>query len=138
MPQGRSVSMSWDLLARMEARYGDSFYIMDVLAFEDNYRAFLAAFRRHYANTNIAYSYKTNYTPRLCQLVNEMGGYAEVVSRMEYELAERVGVPASRIIFNGPYKSADDISRALAAGSIVNLDSFQEVLVVEEFARSSP
>lgn len=132
------LNLSWDVLQDLEERHGDSFYILDVQGFEHNYREFLAAFQHFYAHTQIAYSYKTNYIPRLCQLVNEWGGYAEVVSMMEYELARRVGVDPRRIIFNGPYKSADDLQHALLSGSIVNLDAWYEIECIEHIAQRNP
>lgn len=132
------MKIDWESLRKLEAKYGGSFYILDTTQFKSNYLEFLNAFRSIYLNSNIAYSYKTNYTPKLCQLVNAMGGYAEVVSQMEYELARRVGVPAPRIIFNGPFKTAQDLERALLSGSIVNLDSSYEVAIVSEVAGKYP
>jgi diaminopimelate decarboxylase len=67
-----------------------------------------------------------------------MGGYAEVVSAMEYELARQVRVAPQQIIFNGPLKREADIARALCSGSIVNLDSFYEVALVAKIAHSVP
>ena len=107
-------------------------------AFRTNYEEFLDAFRAIYPRSQIAYSYKTNYIPRLCWEVDRLGGYAEVVSAMEYDLALRVGVDPARIIFNGPYKSEDDLERALLAGSVVNLDADYEVALVEAIARRHP
>lgn len=127
---------TWEQLQRLAEEYGDSYYVMDVTAFEANYRELLGAFREVYRNTNIAYSYKTNYTPRLCQSVLSFGGFAEVVSRLEYDLALRIEVPPKRIIFNGPYKSRDDLEYALLSGSICNLDDIYEVEAVEDIARS--
>jgi diaminopimelate decarboxylase len=57
---------------------------------------------------------------------------------MEYDLALKVGVMPQRIIFNGPYKSESDIEKALLAGSVVNLDSFYEVMIVEAIAQRMP
>ncbi len=132
------LKISWELLHKLEKKYGDSFYLLDIKAFRVNYREFLDSFQAIYPKTNIAYSYKTNYTPKLCQCVNEMGGYAEVVSSMEYDLAVRIGVPPQRIVFNGPYKSEADLEKALLAGSIVNLDSFYEVSLIETIAQRAP
>ena len=67
-----------------------------------------------------------------------MGGYAEVVSSMEYDLAIRIGVPPTRVVLNGPYKSEADLKKALVAGSIVNLDSYYEVALVEKIAQRAP
>lgn len=132
------MKISWQTLQRLEREYGDSFYILDIRKFEDNYKEFLTSFREIYSNSNIGYSYKTNYTPKLCQWVNSMGGYAEVVSQMEYDLAIRIGVPPSKIIFNGPLKLNEDIENAIVAGSIVNLDSLREVLIVKDLAQRLP
>jgi diaminopimelate decarboxylase len=132
------MKISWQLLAELENRYGDTFYILDLDKFRVNYQEFLAAFASIYPRTKIAYSYKTNYTPILCQMVDSMGGFAEVVSHIEYDLALRVGVSPEKIIFNGPYKSKSDIALALCRGSIVNLDSNYEINIVNEVASKYP
>ena len=132
------MDLSWQILNKLEKEYGESFYLLDIEKFKKNYQEFLEAFRSIYPNSNIGYSYKTNYTPKLCQYVNSVGGYAEVVSRLEYDLAIHIGVPPSRIIFNGPLKLKEDIENAIAAGSIVNLDSLQEVSIVKELAQTLP
>ena len=132
------TNVNWQTLKNLNEEFGDSFYLIDLEKFQQNYRQFLDAFRVVYPNSQIAYSYKTNYTPRLCQIVQTMGGYAEVVSGMEYELALRVGVPAERIIFNGPYKQQTDFEKALLSGSIVNLDAAYEIKWVSELANRFP
>jgi len=132
------MKLSWARLDALAAHYGDAFYLVDLARFQANYGEFQAAFRAIYARSQIAYSYKTNYTPRLCQLVNQLGGYAEVVSGMEYALACRVGAPPERIIFNGPFKQPADLKRALLAGAIVNIDSPYEVALVEQIAQAAP
>lgn len=129
---------SWEQLEHLSAQYGESFYLLDLSRFQANYQAFLQAFQAVYAKSQIAYSYKTNYTPRLCQLVRDYGGYAEVVSGMEYGLALKIGVAAQRIIFNGPYKQENDLTHALLSGSVVNLDSVYEVEQVKILAARFP
>lgn len=132
------MNLSWALLNDLAQVYGDSFYLLDLAQFESNYQEFLTAFRSVYPWTQLAYSYKTNYTPRLCQIVHRLGGYAEVVSAMEYGLARRIGVPAERIIFNGPYKQPADLELALLNGSVVNLDAAYEVALVQALAVRYP
>lgn len=122
-----AVELSWHRLEELACAYGHAFYLLDSDAFRRNYAEFLGAFRSIYPRSQIAYSYKTNYAPALCRIVESMGGYAEVVSELEYELAVRVGVPPERIVFNGPCKREAALERALLAGAIVNLDSMHEV-----------
>lgn len=126
------LNLNWSLLNKLENEYGESFYILNLEAFRNNYNEFLEAFRGEYSKTNIAYSYKTNYIPKLCQCVNSSGGYSEVVSGMEYDLALRLGVSPKDIIFNGPYKTKEDIRKAVSEGATVNLDSSCEVSILKE------
>ncbi len=132
------MQLSWQILQRLEQEHGECFYLLDINKFKQNYSQFLDCFRSIYPNTNIGYSYKTNYIPKICKSVDELGGYAEVVSQMEYDLAIKIGVPPSRIIFNGPLKYTQDLERAVLAGSIVNLDSLQEVQIICELAQRLP
>ena len=76
----------------LRKEYGEAFYLLDSEQFRNNFVELKECFSTIYPNFNIAYSYKTNYTPKLCRIVNELGGYAEVVSEMELELALRIGV----------------------------------------------
>ena len=68
----------------LEKEYGSPLYIFHAGEFKKNYMDLLETFRKIYPKYNIAYSYKTNYTPKICKLVKELGGLAEVVSEMEY------------------------------------------------------
>ncbi|MCK5018862.1 MAG: hypothetical protein KAS32_17500, partial [Candidatus Peribacteraceae bacterium] len=97
-----------------------------------------AAFSSRYEKLIIGYSYKTNYIPYLCNIIKDKGGYAEVVSRLEYDLALRIGQDPKEIIFNGPVKHYADIETALDNQSIVNLDAWCEVGHVNEYARANP
>jgi diaminopimelate decarboxylase len=132
------MRLSWVDFDRLEQEYGESFFIVDICQFKQNYTEFIQAFRSIYANTNLGYSYKTNYLPKLCQTAAELGGYAEVVSQMEYDLAIAIGVPPHRIIFNGPLKHQADLEAAILAGAIVNLDSLEEVELVAALAKRLP
>jgi diaminopimelate decarboxylase len=121
------MELNYKLLKELEDKFGESFYLLYTDIFKENFDEFLGEFRKFYPKTFIGYSYKTNYTPRLCEIIYEKGGYAEVVSEMEYDLAIRVGVPSKLIIVNGPYKNKTALKKFLLAGSIVNLDSYREL-----------
>ena len=92
------MKLNKQIISDLRKEYGDAFYLLDSKQFRSNYTELKNAFSSIYSNFNIAYSYKTNYTPRLCKIVNELGGYAEVVSEMEAALAMRIGVKENRII----------------------------------------
>ena len=61
-------------------RYGSPLYLFYENEFRANFAHLCEVFRAVYKNYIPAYSYKTNYTPYVCGIVKEMGGYAEVVS----------------------------------------------------------
>lgn len=123
-----------NVLNALRAEYGDAFYILDTVQFKKNFDELKAAFSIIYSNFNIAYSYKTNYTPKLCRIINELGGYAEVVSEMEMELAYRVGVVPQKIIWNGPIKDINKVNSFLLDGGTVNIDSLSEAKDIQKFA----
>lgn len=132
-------SLTHGELHALSAIYGgDALFLLDRGRFAENYRELLEAFTRHWPRTRIAWSYKTNYTPCLCADVDRWGGYAEVVSRMEFDLALKLGVAAERIRYNGPYKRAADVETALTAGAVVNLESPYELETVEALAAREP
>lgn len=124
-------------LLELAHEYGDSFYVLDLDRFRANYRDFEGAFAAHYPNVRLAYSYKTNYTPVICEAVRDLGGYAEVVSIMEHDLALRLGNAPADVIFNGPMKRPPDLRRALLGGALVNIDAPYELDLVEAVARGS-
>jgi diaminopimelate decarboxylase len=130
------MPLNYEILDNMSDHFGDAFYLMDSKKFGQNFDEFLCAFSNIYPKTNIGYSYKTNYTPKLCKLVNEKGGYAEVVSEMEYDLAIKIGVNPKMIIVNGPYKTKKALEKFILGESIVNLDSYAEVEFLKEISQS--
>ena len=118
--------------------HGESFYVFEETRLRQNFARLSAAFTRAYRESRIAYSYKTNYTPAICKAVDEMGGLAEVVSEMEYDLARSLGIAGPRIIYNGPYKSASSMRDALHRGAIVNLDSIRDYGIAMAVASEVP
>jgi len=113
------------------------FYVFEQREFEKNYIHLEEAFRRIYPNYQIAYSYKTNYTPYICKCVKALGGYAEIVSDMEYTLAKQLGYENRRIIYNGPCKG-ERLEEHLINGGISNIDNKDEADRVIEFAKKNP
>jgi diaminopimelate decarboxylase len=123
------------LLDEIASQVGGSFFAFDAAAFCINAAEFADAFSSRYPMTEVAYSYKTNYTPAVCQLANEHGLTAEVVSQFEYQLARHIGVPGTRIIFNGPAKSRDALHLALLEGAQIHADSLGEVVRILDIAQ---
>jgi len=124
--------MDKQIIEQLRAEYGEAFYLLDSVQFRKNFAELKTAFNNIYPNWNIAYSYKTNYTPKLCKIVNELGGYAEVVSEMELEIAKRVGCKMDRVIWNGPIKNVPIMEQFLLDGGTINIDSIEELEQVKD------
>lgn len=123
-----------EVISKLRREYGDAFYLLDSEQYRKNFIELRDTFRKIYPNFNIAYSYKTNYTPKFCKIVNELEGYAEVVSEMELEIAQRVGVKPDRIIWNGPIKNPQKLEEFLVTGGTDNIDSIEELAMVKTIA----
>lgn len=123
-----------EIISSLRAEYGEAFYLLDSKQFRKNFIELKDTFSAIYPNFNIAYSYKTNYTPKFCKIVNELGGYAEVVSEMEAELALKCGVEPKRIIWNGPIKNPEKMTEFLLLGGTVNIDSISEAEYIKDLA----
>lgn len=126
------------VIAKLRAEYGDAFYLLDSEQYQKNFLELRDTFRSIYPNFNIAYSYKTNYTPKFCKIVDQLGGYAEVVSEMEMEIALRCGVKHQRIIWNGPIKNPQKLEEFLVAGGTDNIDSLDELEIVKGIVKRHP
>ncbi|MDD7317453.1 MAG: pyridoxal-dependent decarboxylase [Prevotella sp.] len=132
------MKLNHAIIKSLSDEHGGAFYLLDSEQFALNFRELQEAFRSFYEDTYIAYSYKTNYTPRLCRLVEELGGYAEVVSDMEYEITKRLGIPTSKVHFNGPVKNTAVVNEVIMGGGVVNLDDYVEVANILELANANP
>lgn len=130
------ITIDYNLLKGLDEKYGAPFYIMNPEQYKKNINDFLNAFKRQYEKVIAGYSFKTNYVPALCNIAKGQGCVAEVVSDMEYALAEKIGF--DKIIFNGPIKRTPNLYYALENGALVNLDSEYEVEFVCKYKKEHP
>jgi diaminopimelate decarboxylase len=115
-------------------QYGSPLFVLSVPALRERYRDLNRAFKTRYPRFQIAYSYKTNYLKAVCSILHQEGAWAEVVSGFEYDIARDLGLPGDRIVFNGPYKTRDELRRAFQEGALVNVDNYDELQVMEDVA----
>jgi diaminopimelate decarboxylase len=71
----------------------------------------------------------------LCRIIDQRGGFAEIVSEMEYRLAKSIHIKDENIYYNGPYKSKESIESLLIGGGYVNIDSIYEIGIIESIAK---
>ncbi len=75
----------------------------------------------------IGFSFKTNYPVAQAGILKLQGAWAEVVSGREYRLAQRCGYRGDQIIFNGPYKTDEELRRAISARALLNVNDHDEL-----------
>lgn len=129
------MKLTSELISELCTKYGDSFYLLNTNKFKSNFMELQGVLRKYYRNSYIAYSYKTNYIPALCKIVDELDGYAEVVSDMECDIALKLGVNPEKIVFNGPYKKKDAVNKLILDGATINIDSLYDFNIVLELAK---
>jgi len=108
--------------------YGTPLHVVDKSRLKNNHDNFIAAFRQHLPNVELATSYKTNPLPGVLTALHRRGTFAEVISHFELWLALKLGVPPERIIVNGPGKGKDCIDLAVSQGvRLINIDGREEI-----------
>jgi diaminopimelate decarboxylase len=123
---------------RLAREHGDSFFLLDLERVSEAHAALLEPFRRRYADTLLAYSVKTNYTPRVLRRVRELGSLAEVVSETEYEIALRAGFTPEEILINGAVHREDFLRNVLQQGVRINLDGWYMLETLHQLSRAQP
>lgn len=128
--------MNFEQLDKLSRKYGTPYYLMNGKTYLDNIQSFKEAFKRRYEKIIVGYSFKTNYVPALCQIAKDAGCYAEVVSSMEFQIAQTLGF--KNIIFNGPIKTDEALTAAIEADAIINVDSEYEIDFICRYKREHP
>jgi len=121
-------------VADLIERFGSPLFVFSERTLRRTIREAKRAFALRYPKVQFAWSYKTNYLDAICQIFHEEGSWAEVVSEHEYAMARRLGVPGSRILFNGPYKPKAALEMAVADGAHIHVDHYDELYLLETIA----
>lgn len=103
------------------------YYVIEKGNLDMNFQLFQESLENFWPNYIIGYSYKTNALPWIVKHFQDMGCYAEVVSKDEYELSQLIGTKSGNLIYNGPIKSRESFLEAIKNGCIVNIDSQREL-----------
>lgn len=117
-------------LRQLLTEHGSPLHVVDLTALTEQVQSL--------ADTGVElfYSYKTNPVPDSLAAMHAAGASAEIISGYEWWLARRLGIPAERIIYNGPAKDDESLRAAVAEGCLsINLNSLNELERIEAIAR---
>jgi diaminopimelate decarboxylase len=115
-------------------KFGTPLYVVDEQRVRDNYRRFYKAFSERWPSVMVCYAYKANSNTAICKILHGEGAGAEVSSGNELQIANRIGVPGQRTVFNGNNKSAAELEMAISNDVLINVDSIQELLAVDRIS----
>jgi len=113
-------------------QYGSPLFVLSEKQIRTNLKNAVRIFKNRYPNIQFAWSYKTNYLNAVCSIYHQEGSWAEVVSGFEYDKARKLGVDGKHIIFNGPDKSDEDLTRAIKVKAKIHIDHADEMYKIIE------
>lgn len=115
-------------LASLIEKWGSPLHVIDIeklLGNLDEFQSVPAGFDK---GLEVFYSYKTNPLPWIFEALHGRGVGAEVISEYELWLAFKLGVPADRIIYNGPAKSVASLNAAIDRNILsININNLEEM-----------
>lgn len=121
-------------LSRLAARVGQTpFYAYDRAVLSQRVRTLRAALP---AGIELHYAMKANPMPALVAHMAGLVGGIDVASAGELKVALDAGADPQHISFAGPGKRDVELHQAVAAGVLVNIESFREVDVLAHAAQS--
>lgn len=124
--------VSLDLLAR---KYGTPLYVYSSATLRRHVDAYEKAFSKIKHLT--CFAVKANSNLAVLNLLGNQGAGADVVSGGELFRALKAGIPASKIVYAGVGKTAEEIRFALDSRILMfNIESADELMAIDKVARS--
>lgn len=122
-------------IAEIAKKVSTPFYCYSNTAISTNFTTYQQAFSEQ--NTLICYAVKANSNQAVLATLAKLGSGADVVSMGEIRRAIGAGIPASKIVYSGVAKTAEEIHFALSTGIFqFNVESEPELELISEIATS--
>ena len=119
-------------IEELTTRFGSPLFVVSERQLRQNIQGLFTAFQSRYSEVVYGWSYKTNYSSAIAQILHQEGAWAEVVSKFEYEKARSLGIDGDKIIFNGPYKPKAILQQAVIEGAHIHVDHFDELALLQQ------
>ncbi|MBY9020904.1 MAG: alanine racemase [Candidatus Lokiarchaeota archaeon] len=89
------------------------FMIFFAARVKSNINSFCRAFQSVFDNFQCFYSFKANFLPEICSIINSEGVGAELIGLPELKLALKLQFPPEKIIVGGPYLPQELIEKCI-------------------------
>lgn len=123
-------------IVKLLKNYGSPLFVLSHRVMKQKYDYLVNLLNKTDLKYSIAYSFKTNNISYVCRTFKDFGALAEVVSGAEYTFAKSLGYKKREIVFNGPLKDSEAITKALKEGALVNIDNTEELKTVSKIAKN--
>jgi diaminopimelate decarboxylase len=120
------------VISKIIKEYGTPVFIYNYEKIKEQYFKLKNALPNH---SKIYYSMKANPTLGICQIIHTLTPNIEVSSLGEIYCALKAGFRDTNILYSGPGKRLQEIKVALKQKIKINVESYQEVLVIEKLCR---
>jgi diaminopimelate decarboxylase len=122
-------------LSSLMHQWGSPLHIINEAKLIENLQGFQSIPSGFERGLEVFYSYKTNPLPWVFEILHRHHVGAEVISEYELWLAFKLGVPAEKIIYNGPAKSLTSLESAIDLGLLsININNMEEMELIARLA----
>jgi diaminopimelate decarboxylase len=116
-------------------KYATPLYVYDLDTIKTQYDCLRLSIPKQ---VKIFYALKANSNPSICAFIHSLGAGAEIASSGELCIALKSGFLGSKIIYNGPGKTDDDIAYAIENNiHLLNVESIDELYRINTIAEQA-
>jgi diaminopimelate decarboxylase len=98
----------------------------------ENQKIFINTMTNNFPNFRQYFAVKALPNPHILKLLIQNGSYLDCSSRVELEIAKRLGLRGDKIMFTSNYTSKEDLIFAKELGAIINLD---DISIIDDLAK---
>lgn len=128
---GDDLLIGGESVSSLARRFGTPLYLYDASIIVDR----INRIQRGFPEFTLLYSIKSNPNEAICSLMAKSGLGADIASKGEFDIAQRVGFSVHNIAVIGPGKRREDLEAYIDAGiEMIHLESQRELQLVEEIS----
>lgn len=121
-------------LVKLAKESGTPFFLISERGIKENYGRIISSFKDT-ARFNVYYSVKTNFESGVLKTLAGLGCGAEIAGGLELHLSKKAGFRPEKIVFDGPYKTDEDLEHSIEEGiHLINAESLRELERINKIA----
>ena len=119
-------------------KYGSPLFVVSERTVRANFRRIRTAFASRWpGRVVVMFAVKANNNPAIRAIIHQEGGGADCFGLGELHAAFQGGADPTAVAMNGSNKTQDDLRAAVRRGIIVNIDSVDEIEMLDAICRNA-